>query len=461
MTRYQYENLLREPVEYWSAAVYGVGTTALIMLPEIFLMPKSIAWSGAAVMAVRGIWRFRFARRLSKYQKQLTSLASFTRSSSDIGHSNKALWIGKGFLWNVSHTQRLYDLDDARNKCFLRLPKAYRFARYLEVRYEYNPFFKAMLHFTSSQHNWNPVKPLPDGGGKPSIHAVGMWEGEIDIFLPLENRNGHTLVLGTTRVGKTRLLEVVVAQDIRRGDVVFVFDPKGDADLLLRMYAECLACGRIDDFHIFHLGHPEISDAYNPIGSFMRLTEVASRVAGQMPGEGQSATFREFVWGYVNTIASALVTMGKRPNYELLKQHTETIEPLFVEYMEWYFTHKAEGTWEEDVERDTNELLKEAKDRNRDFNYKVSREMYSRQARTIALYKYYKEHPGLHDIVGNQLVGKINYDSGHMGKLIASLQPFLDKMTTGKVAELIVPNGSRPTFDWNDIIQKGGVSMWV
>ena len=136
MTRYQYENLLREPVEYWSAAVYGVGTTALIMLPEIFLMPKSIAWGGAAVLAARGLWRFRFARRLTRYQKQLTSLASFTRSSSEVGHSKKVLWIGKGFLWDASHTQRMYDLDEAKNKRFLQLPVAYRFARYLEVRYE-------------------------------------------------------------------------------------------------------------------------------------------------------------------------------------------------------------------------------------------------------------------------------------------------------------------------------------
>lgn len=49
-------------------------------------------------------------------------------------------------------------------------------------------------------------------------------------------RVGHTLVLGTTRVGKTRLCELLVTQDIRRGDVVIVFDPKGDVELLL----ECM-----------------------------------------------------------------------------------------------------------------------------------------------------------------------------------------------------------------------------
>ena len=45
--------------------------------------------------------------------------------------------------------------------------------------------------------------------------------------MDIGERVGHTLVLGTTRVGKTRLAEILITQDIRRGDVVIVFDPKG------------------------------------------------------------------------------------------------------------------------------------------------------------------------------------------------------------------------------------------
>jgi hypothetical protein len=51
-------------------------------------------------------------------------------------------------------------------------------------------------------------------------------------------------VLGTTRVGKTRLAELLIAQDIRRGEVV---------------------------------------------------TEVAARVTGQLPSEGQSVALKQFV----------------------------------------------------------------------------------------------------------------------------------------------------------------------
>ena len=55
----------------------------------------------------------------------------------------------------------------------------------------------------------------------------------MDVSLPLGERVGHSLVLGTTRVGKTRLAELFVTQDIRRRnaagehEVVIVIDPRG------------------------------------------------------------------------------------------------------------------------------------------------------------------------------------------------------------------------------------------
>jgi Type IV secretory pathway, VirB4 components len=98
----------------------------------------------------------------------------------------------------------------------------------------------------------NPVRPLPPVGGNPALH--GIEPNERDVSMDLRERVGHTLVVGTTRVGKTRLKELLVTQDIRRGNITIVFDPKGDADLLKRMWAEAHRAGRQDDFHVFHLG---------------------------------------------------------------------------------------------------------------------------------------------------------------------------------------------------------------
>ena len=58
---------------------------------------------------------------------------------------------------------------------------------------------------------FNPVRPLPPVGGLPRLH--GIEPDEVDVSLPLGERVGHSLVLGTTRVGKTRLAELFVTQD--------------------------------------------------------------------------------------------------------------------------------------------------------------------------------------------------------------------------------------------------------
>jgi hypothetical protein len=79
---------------------------------------------------------------------------------------------------------------------------------------------------------------------------------------------------------------------------------------------------------MFHLGHPEISARYNPVGSFSRITEVATRIAGQLPSEGQSAAFKEFVWRFVNVMARALVALGRKPDYQEINRYASDVEPL-------------------------------------------------------------------------------------------------------------------------------------
>jgi len=91
-----------------------------------------------------------------------------------------------------------------------------------------------------------------------------------------------------------------------------VFNPKGDAALMKRVVAEAHRAGRQNSLTLFHLGYPEISSRYNPVGNFSRITEVATRIANQLPSQGNSAAFREFAWRFTNIIGRAL---GRRPDY--------------------------------------------------------------------------------------------------------------------------------------------------
>ncbi len=91
---------------------------------------------------------------------------------------------------------------------------------------------------------------------------------------------------------------------------------------------------------------PDISARYNAVGRFGRISEVATRVAGQLSGEGNSAAFREFAWRFVNIIARALVELGQRPDYMLIQRHVINIDALFIEYAQHYFAKTEPKAWE-------------------------------------------------------------------------------------------------------------------
>jgi conjugative coupling factor TraD (TOL family) len=274
----------------------------------------------------------------------------------------------------------------------------------------------------------------------------------MEVSLPLGERVGHTLVLGTTRVGKTRLAEVYITQDIHRVDheVVIVFDPKGDADLLKRMYVEAKRAGREKEFYVFHLGWPEISARYNAVGRFGRISEVASRIAGQLSGEGNSAAFREFAWRFVNIIARALIELGRRPDYLQIQRHVVNIDALFIEYAQQFFSKTDPKAWEVIVQ-----LEGKLTEKN------IPRHMVGREKRVVAIEQYLAAKR-VFDPVLDGLRSAVRYDRTYFDKIVASLLPLLEKLTTGKTAQLLAPNYTdlddpRPIFDWMQIIRKRGI----
>ena len=460
-SKYEAESLLRPPVEFYAAIAYGVAAILLVIGSEWFLLPPVVAYTFAALCLFRGFFRYSGGNRIKRYQKGLLALKMFTMSSKELPVSNFYQYLGHGFEWDQRHAQRIYEFNLSKNKDYRNLSRGYSLARNIEIKAEHK--LPKLSQFLRSQAKFNPYKPLPPIGGDAHLHGVGMWEGENPILMNLADRNGHTIVVGTTRVGKTRLAELVITQDIHRGDVVIVFDPKGDADLLKRMYSEAVRAGREDQFYMFHLGFPEQSASYNPVGSFMRVTEVASRIARQMPGEGQSLAFREFVWGYVNVVAKLMNRLGIKPTYSAIKSYSEDIEPLVKLFLTAHFDDHSStlGDWRKTVEQTIDILKMKADERPYDFDFRVQRHMNSRSKEGLAMMKLYKDHVNeIGSDIAHSAIKSFQMDSAHMGKLIASLDPFLEKMTTGAVADLIAPDYDdleRPVFDWNDVIQQGGI----
>ena len=451
MAKGSLEVLLRPPVEFFPGVISLCAAGVLYKAPSLMMMSPTVAMGTGTLLAVFGCFRIYEGTRIMRYQKNLKRLPRFEMSGEKMPLFKNYLYLGRGFRWEQKHTQRLKDTLHPSAKPYVKTSEMYRAVRRFERDYD-KSWLAPLTKLTSKDSPLNPYRPLPPVGGNPCIHGVEL--DEEDVLLPLSERVGHTLVLGTTRVGKSRLAELLVEQDIRRGDgPVIVFDPKSDAALLSRMYMAAKPAWRLDDFYIFHLGFPEISARYNAVGNFGRITEVASRISGQLSAEGNSAAFKEFAWRFINIVARALNSLGIRPDYSNVLQYVTDIEPLFIEYMEWWLPKHADPAWAQDV----NDYTRDAE---AEFA-KNPRFKTTHNPRAEGL-KRYIEKAGTTDQIVNGLLSALRYDKTYFDKLVASLLPLLEKLTTGRVGKLISPDyldmdDERPIFDWMQIIRKRGI----
>ncbi len=452
MSDHPIEALLRPPVEAWTAGTAAISAGICLLAPWALFMTPGVSWAAAGLFGALALYRGKQAWRIRRYQRSLRRLPRYVMGSKQIPVSDHYLFLGLGFRWDQRHTQRLNDAQRPDAQKYLAMPWHYQKIRALEYRYERARMLAWLWRYTSKDHWLNPLRPLPPVGGDPAIHAVGLLEGEGPVTLPLPERFGHTLVLGTTRVGKTREAELLITQDIRRGDVTIVFDPKGDADLMRRCYSEAKRAGRLEQFHIFHLGYPHLSARYNPVGEFGRVTEVASRISGQLPDQGNSAAFREFAWRFSNVVARALLGLGRKPDYTLIARYVTHIEPLLVEYFHWWLDREGPQNWRDGVR---------TLEGNDGYFKSLPMALRGRDRHALALVGYTKEN-GLYDPVADGLRSAFEYDKTYFDKLTSNLLPLIEKLTSGEIGQLLAPDyddadDDRPIIDWYKIIREGGI----
>ena len=447
----------------WSAALAVSMAILVTALHEYLYLSWALALASGAFFASYGTWRYLQGRRILRYRHRLHRQPRFSIRRHRIPLSRGKLYIGKGFRWQSRHTQRLRDCLLPDNAPFLRPPlrlaMSQAMARACDGRVP-----DSLARILLADHPLNPFRPPPPVGGRPEIHGVGMWEGERNLYSPIGERVGHTLVLGTTRVGKTRFGEVLINQDIRRGDTVIVFDPKGDADLLLGMYAACRDSGRLDGFRIFHLAHPEHSARYNPVGSYSRITQVATRVANSLPGEGNSAAFKEFGWRFVNIIAQALDRLDEPPTYRTIQTHVNNIDDLLVRYGQWWLEKNCPDNWRALLDYYKHGLTGSKDDPDRPEVATLTTAERSRDIRAVCMARVLSDQiqqSGKHDPIAEGLLSAAKYDRTYFDKIVSSLLPFLEKLSTGAVSALFNPDhkdlDAANVFEWMSVVRQGGV----
>ncbi len=347
--------------------------------PFLYLALAALAMAGVWLPGMLRVWRRH--HRLSG--KPLAFLAPPALQRQVRG--GRHLWLGWGFEWNGAHAQLVHDL--------LRAGPARVTGR------------------------------KPARLGADWIHGLG--ERERAVRLPLVHTEGHLLVVGTTGAGKTRLFDLLVTQAVLRREAVVIIDPKGDQDLRNAAERACRSAGEPGRFVHFHPAFPQDSARIDPLHSFNRATEVASRVAALIPSETGNDPFKAFGQMAMSNVVQGILAVGERPSLVTLRRYLEGgAESLVERVLVRYLAERVAG-WESEAKP----FLRQARDST---------------ARVAGLVRYYREsvsnrHPST---VVDGLASLFEHERVHFSKMIASLMPILNMLTSADLGPLLSPDAA-------------------
>ena len=268
---------------------------------------------------------------------------------------------------------------------------------------------------------------LPAGrdmrGGYPALHAVGRKD-EQPLVLPWSELVGHVLIGGTTRSGKTRLLEVILVEAIRGPGTVIVIDPKGDAELLVRAATEAHRSGR--QFAFFSPASPQSSSSFNPFSMCTNTTELAARVQALMPGGGGMAKgdpfFTEYPLAVVEKIGAAQKAVGEKWTIQGLNAAT-TLVPPFESLLSRYLGRHVGKRQDRDLP-DLETLIAE----------------------------YRMRQAGDRDLLADALIDDHEKPRDHFVQVTANLVPAFRGVTGGEMDELL--SSSSPDLTWDGVVEE-------
>ncbi len=312
------------------------------------------------------------------------------------------MWLGSGFLWENRHAQRVFEI--------LKRDWTSIVGKESTVK-------KVVRKIQGKK------KELPIG--QPWIHGVEPKEEKL--MQPLKHTEGHSLIVGTTGSGKTRMFDILISQAILRGEAVIIIDPKGDKEMRDNARRACEAMGQPERFVSFHPAFPEESVRIDPLRNFTRVTEIASRLAALIPSEAGADPFKSFGWQALNNIAQGLVLTHDRPNLTKLRRFLEGGAAGLVIKAVQAYSERVKPDWEAEAVA----YLEKAKNG-------------SREKIAFALMKFYydiiqPEHPNS-DLEG--LLSMFQHDQTHFSKMVANLLPIMNMLTSGELGPLLSPDSS-------------------
>lgn len=409
-----FEESYRPNYEQYSAICWILSAVGALYMALYLHLPAVPFYVVSLFSLGMCLYRLIYSHQLNKKSKLLKGVpitgTTLKETIKHIHARKDAIWIGKGFDWKIKHAQATWELIDKD------------------------------LQGHDDDHLL--------GDGFSWLH--GLEGKEKDIYLPLRDANLHTLIVGTTGMGKTKLYIHLMTQAILRRaadgqrESVIIFDPKGDPELMRCAKKACEIDGDPNRFLYFHPAFPEDSIRLNPLKNYNRATEIASRIAALVPSETGSDPFKAFAQMALNNIIQGMILTGTQPTLVGLRSYLEGgKEGLLAKAIEDYGKTK----------------FTDAQDR-------VARIVATKRANQseanllIAWYrKEIKPQWPNPDLEG--LISTYEHDKTHFSKMVASLLPIMTMLTSAKLGPLLSPTNydeqGREENDLASIIREGKV----
>ncbi len=142
----------------------------------------------------------------------------------------------------------------------------------------------------------------------------------VKLGFPESYRKGHAWIFGTTRCGKTRLMEWIIEQDIRRGYSVICIDPKGDIPLFSKIVQVATDTGRLDDLLLFNPIFPNNSATFDPLSSYYMVEELVAHITAGV-AIGKDPYFFGVAYQVSLLVVQGLIMLAEskneKPNFNL------------------------------------------------------------------------------------------------------------------------------------------------
>ncbi|MEW6377560.1 MAG: TraM recognition domain-containing protein [Thermodesulfobacteriota bacterium] len=124
------------------------------------------------------------------------------------------------------------------------------------------------------------------------------------------NRNGHFGCFGTTRTGKTKIIENIVEQDILKGLNVVVIDPKGDVELFSRVVQASAEAGRLEEVMFLSPIYTEYSIMLDPLAYYYMEDELVDHVISGI--KAREDYFIAIAYEVTQAVIAGLALQAKR-----------------------------------------------------------------------------------------------------------------------------------------------------